>query len=189
MTLIEHRERWLANHLVVIPSLLEHMRGSVVPLAASGTSERVGGSQEPPAPLNLRAADDADRLWSHLCHFVGLVATRIGEESPLVIDGRTLRHRSPADVALAAGMLVRWLNRAKYRIATDAFFERYFTSEENLFLEVERARRLHPVEMKQLPARFRCKVCGEFGIRVEYETNGDPAGFTCMECGHAEKVR
>lgn len=186
--IVRAREGWVADHLVVIPSLLEHMRESVIPLAAAGTSERVSGSHEPPAPLRLGPADSADELWSYLCDFTDLVATRTGERNPIQTSDRFIRARSPHDAATAAAAVVQWLNRARYRIETDPIIEEYFRRETHLISVVRRAQQLHPVEMRQLPARFRCKVCGDFSVQVEYAVDGDPTGFSCFACGYEQVI-
>lgn len=186
--LIQLREAWLVDNLLPIPSLLEHMRELVVPIAAAGTAERVGGSHVPPAPLNLAAADDADRLWSHLCDFADLVGARIGDTPPITGD-RMIRQRSPADIAARAQILVRWLQTARYRICTDPYFEAYFHPDNLHIVRVSRrAQHRYPLEDKPLPSRFRCKECGEHTVTVRYGVLGGPTGFSCSACSHEELI-
>ena len=185
---LKAREAWVMSHLVVIPELLSLMRESVLTSVAAGTTEFVGSGFESKAPLNLDPADRADLLWSHLCDFTDIVATRIGEPNPIQTTEHRIRARASHEVYIASEAIVNWLLRAIYRIVTDDHIAEYFQREVHVVSVVRDTQRGYQLETRPLPARFRCGVCGVFALVVSFSESGEPEGFECSDCGHSGEV-
>lgn len=178
------REEWLTYHLALIPDLVAHMRDMVNPVGSTWpTGMPRTGSAVPGAPLRLDPADDARGLWEELTHFVGLVAERTGEKPPYV-GGGTIHHWPEWAIAVVARDLVRWVDTCIYRIASDSFFEGYFTQEVHIVELVRRYRARYPVAERKIRA-YRphpCPTCDEYSILPVF---GDD-GLEAFECEHCE---
>lgn len=193
----ESRYLW---HIDQIPGLIEVMRDSRVPLAASQTDKVVvSGSKADANPVPIRFEQNeyeapGDALWAALVEYTVEVADALHEPHPHVLRaswfyrGAVAGLRASTDSRTArahAFEVVAWLADRVQKIAPLAGVQ---TGEEFLFELIRKARGRHVIARPRRARPRVCEVCGEQAVHVEWmDVPGRigpalPVG-RCSECG------
>lgn len=179
------RYAWMLQQ---VPTILGHLRDSMLPLAATRyDSTRVDGTREQPLPFRVEPMEDADTIWSELLDYGRIIAGHI-HPAPHALTGTAARRIRAStqwhDAADAAYTVTAWLTHHEHRIAelditTAGTDEALFTTIGRLLATY----RITPARLRTTPTR--CGLCGEQAVRAEWtiNRNGDVARTVqCTVC-------
>lgn len=181
------------RHLLSLaPDVAAHVLSLVAPAGGGGQGVRVSGSKEIPLPLNAKALEDANGLYSQLVNWCTSIARSMGLRPPATVLGWMRRDvdcdgfpswAHPEDAAELVRTVAEWLSGHSEHLAGFAIGRAFFDDLRDELLGPLLGR--YP-QMPRRPATAarECPVCDRRTVIVNFDEEGDGVMVACTFCGH-----